>query len=246
MQLKAINVKPGDKDKLVTGLFSKKEAAEVIANGCRHIHSSTLGARDACALISREMLERSIQIPFPWELVKDSTLESLRTSRERHALIHSIASGKKITGRRDLKEKMTSVLEELVTNAIYHSYVERDDTPRYPRQKPAVLADSERVDVRYHIVDEGIYLSVSDRGGGLSFSSVSRAFARCYGKRSEAQIEDKEGGAGLGLYMVFETVTHLKFVTVPGVRTEICCWIADKRSFDPDHFSLNFFEWREK
>jgi len=69
---------------------------------------------------------------------------------------------------------------------------------------------------------------------------ISQAFSRCYGDHS-TQIEDKEGGAGLGVYMVFEAVTHLKVSVTPGVSTEFSCWISDKKHFDPEYFSFNFF-----
>jgi hypothetical protein len=84
---------------------------------------------------------------------------------------------------------------------------------------------------------------VTDSGGNFRFEQVAKSFSRCYGNSAQ-QIEEKEGGAGLGTYMCFELCTHLKIVSVPGQLTAATCWIADKTAFDPDTFSFNFFEWR--
>ena len=72
---------------------------------------------------------------------------------------------------------------------------------------------------------------------------VAGAFKRCYGAASH-QIESKESGAGLGLYMVFESATHMKVVVFPGKTTIVSCWLSDKPVDGSDYFSFNFFERR--
>jgi len=104
------------------------------------------------------------------------------------------------------------------------------------------LQNSEVLAVRYQTFSNGIYLSVTDQGGSLAFEDVARSLWRCY--ETSAQIENKEGGAGLGTYMVFEAVTHFKIVATPGKGATVSVWIADQRSYDPDTFSFNFFERR--
>lgn len=230
-------------DEILTGLFSKKEAGSRIADGCRHLHSSPMGAREPGAVLTREAIVAGKIPTYQWELVKGSQGALVHSSTDRHAVIRQVAIESGAEAKRDLREKLASVLEELVSNAIYHAYMAPAGESKYPRQKPAQLAEDERIEVRFRATPTGIFLSVTDQGGALSFPKVAGSFRRCYGA-TERQIEDKESGAGLGLYMVFEVATHIKILRYPGRKTEISCWIAEKRAFDPDYFSFNFFEWR--
>ena len=234
---------PLKSEAVICGLFSKKEAARHIASGTRHLHCSALGANDPCAKLTQAALQTRTFHPYPWELMTKPSELSIVSSSERYNHIQDVIRIAGLSGKRDLREKLEGILEELVTNAIYHAYRKKDGTTKYARRDSITLADLEKIKVRFYATPEGIFLSVTDRGGSFGFDEVSKSFGRCYGS-SLHQIEAKEGGAGLGIYMSFEAATHLKVVSVPGKETTVSCWLADKSSFDSDLFSFNFYEWR--
>lgn len=227
---------------IAVGGMAKRDAAKRVAEGCRHVHSAPLGPRDP-AVQQTEQAIASGQVPrYAWEVSKTATF-TLTSSDERHELIEAILGRFGNGWKREMRERVKSIVEELVTNAIYHSYREADGTRRFPRRKTARLAPKEAVDVVVGTGEGGVYLAIRDKAGNFHFDAVSSAFHRCYGSPAE-QIESKESGAGLGLYFVFEAATHLKVVNEPGKTAEVACWIADKKHFDASVFSFNFFERR--
>ena len=226
---------------VLCGLFSKKEGAQFISKGLRHLHSTSLGARDACAQITRKRVLQGKNLPYPWEQVSGFVTFSLSSSDQRYELISRLVSDPLLKSKRELTERARIVLEELITNSVYHAYIATTGEEKYNRKKPVRLTGpSETISVRYAVTREGVFLEVKDRGGRLVFDQISRSLDRCYGS-TENQIENKESGAGLGLYMVFEAVTHLKIECHYGQGTVFSCWISDKRSTGTGTFSFNYF-----
>jgi len=69
---------------------------------------------------------------------------------------------------------------------------------------------------------------------------------RCY-EKGDAQIEQKDSGAGLGTYFILEAVTHMKIVVDPNKSTTVTCWISDRPTTqNADSFSFNYFEMRKQ
>lgn len=228
----------------VGGAMAKRDAAKRIANGCRHVHSSPLGTRDPAVLHTEQAIANGEVPSYPWEVSKVSTF-TLMSSDDRHELIEAILGRFGHSWKREMRERVKSIVEELVTNAIYHSYREPDGSRRFPRTKTARLSPKEAIDVMVGAGEGGVYLAIRDKAGTFHFDAVSSAFHRCYGSPAE-QIESKESGAGLGLYFVFEAATHLKVVNDSGKTAEVSCWVADKKHFDASVFSFNFFERRSR
>jgi anti-sigma regulatory factor (Ser/Thr protein kinase) len=224
------------------GVFTKRQAVVSISQGCRHLHSSVLGQRDPAAKVTQEALTTNSIPTYAWEPTQDLSPIMLTKSADRAQVIDQIIVGGNLEKKRFIREKVTSVLEELLTNAIYHAYHTASGAEKYARRDEVTLQKTEVLAVRYQTFSNGVYLSVTDQGGNLLFDDVARSLWRCY--ETSAQIENKEGGAGLGTYMVFEAVTHFKIVATPGKGATVAVWIADQRSFDPDTFSFNFFERR--
>ncbi len=227
---------------VISGVFSKKSAVDAIGNGCRHLHSSTLAERDPATKSTQEALSNSTVPTYPWE--SGNKIEELRlaSSVDRQSLIHQVITRAGIEKKRYLREKAESVLEELLTNALFHAYRNPDGKEKYSRRSQVTLKSSEVITLRFQLSANGLFLSVEDLAGSLDFNEVAQALSRCYGPG--AQIENKEGGAGLGTYMVFDAVTHLKIVTSKGKKTTVSCWIADQKSHKQELFSFNFFERR--
>ena len=221
--------------------FSKKEAARVISGGQRHVHSAAEAKETADAKLVRDSLMENKVPTLSWEF-SQYTEWQLTSSAARQEAIDAIKAACKIT-RRELSDKVSTVLEELLTNGIYHSYLSEAGVEKYPRKKPAELAPKEALKIRFGADAQGIYLSVTDQGGSFTFEHFRAAIERCYSEAAR-QIESKDGGAGLGMYMVFEIATYLKIETQPGKSTTISVWIPKSRDQNPQIFAFDYFEWR--
>jgi len=71
---------------------------------------------------------------------------------------------------------------------------------------------------------------VSDPFGGLTPSTVKRYIAKGL-RRGEDQIDDKAGGAGLGLFLLFEGLGSLIVDVRQGQRTEVMGLLDIRGSF---------------
>jgi anti-sigma regulatory factor (Ser/Thr protein kinase) len=243
--MKATALKKNPPALLKCGVFSKKDGANFVIEGVSNIHSSILGPRDTFARVTVAALQNNEPPTYNWELINLSHEIKIHNSANRNEIIVQAAEMCGITKNRDLNEKFGLVLEELISNAIFHAYENKKHEPKYSRSQRVTLEPREVLSVRFNAADAGVFVSVTDQGGSLQLEDVARVFKKCYSV-DRHQIEAKEGGAGLGLYMIFEHASHLKIVSELGKRTVTSCWISDIRAYDPDYFSFNFFQTGEK
>lgn len=125
------------------------------------------------------------------------------------------------------------VTEELLLNSLYDAPVDRDGTPRFldrDRTMPVSLEGGEVVVVKFASDGTRLGVSVRDPFGSLRPERVLQYLSKCFAK-GEDQIDAKPGGAGLGLYMIFESLTHLIINMEPGKRTEMIGLIDIRGSF---------------
>ncbi len=235
----ALRSQNGQELKVNCGVFTKEEAARLIGGGAPHIHASEMKEKDPCLRSTGEILAGR-KIKYPWE-TSGGVEAALKSSADRSSAIRKMTIECGLTSRRELKEKLESIAEELLSNAFYHAYRQLDGTPKYRRKETVVLSGNEVIFFRYACHNEGIFLSVQDRGGELCFEHISKSFNRCYGNQ-KTQIESKESGAGLGLYMVFEMVTHIRIDVKRNEKTCVSCWVPERRASDLTQFSFNYFE----
>lgn len=231
---------PGE---IFQGQITRAEAGRLIASGCQHLHSFPVHSNDNSFLLTERALNEGTVPIYQWEAESPRTL-ILKSSQQRQELLSSIKESHSGNIRRELLDKIGTVFEELCTNAIYHSY-QVGGGDKYPRKKVANLTDPERIGIYYAWENGGLYLCISDRGGTLKFENIADAFRRCYTPGKEKAIENKDGGAGLGFYMVFEAVSHLKIEVNEGISTLASCWIPEKAKQSADGFSFNFFGRRK-
>ena len=119
-------------------------------------------------------------------------------------------------------EAFAVAADEMVTNAVYNAPVDRDGRPRYAalsRRERVTLEPHEAVTVRYGRDGRRLCLATSDPFGSLRPEVVLDYLCKCFG-RGEGQIDEKAGGAGLGLYTVLNLVHHFVLNIAPGERTE--------------------------
>jgi signal transduction histidine kinase len=149
-----------------------------------------------------------------------------------------------------LGERKTSLLmtvaEELTTNALYDAPV--DDRQR---ARHASLPRSERVDLAAHenvhitLASDGrrVGISVEDPFGSLKAETVVEYLAKCF-RRGTDQIDRKQGGAGLGLFYAFNSLSHFVVNIEPKQRTEFIGLIevhGSYRDFEEKPKSFNLF-----
>ncbi|MEZ4751241.1 MAG: ATP-binding protein [Bdellovibrionota bacterium] len=205
------------------------------------MHSSNLGAHDPLAELTETGKQRKGDFSYPWEKEKAARFVEVRSAEDRHRVLREFVEALGSEGHRACRDVVGTVLEELISNAIYHGLRLENGNRKFARQDKPSLQPSEYIKVGAAVLPEGVYLRVEDSGGRLGFEDIQEAFHRCY-KRGLNQIQQKENGAGLGLYMSFDQAMHLRIDVWPGKKTVVSCWVNRKRVPNEDNFSFNYFE----
>lgn len=115
------------------------------------------------------------------------------------------------------------VADEFIMNAVYNAPVGPDGSPRY-----AKLARTERVDLEAHeyvtleYACDGRHLAVgvTDHFGSLTVETIQHYLAKCFA-RGEDQIGSTSGGAGMGFYYIYTSLSQFIINIRPGSRTEM-------------------------
>ena len=241
--MRALRHKPRPRphsEAVVSPKLDRKQAAELITEGKGHIHATALGQNDACVRATKERLE-SKTAQYPWVPEKPQVSIRIRESSERCGAIQSIIESLFSAERTSVKENVRLIMEELTSNAMYHSIREETGKDSYRRTRSVSLKENEAIELQCHRSTEGAYLSVTDWGDNLTLQDVGRCLKRCYKERGTNQIESKESGAGLGFFMIFENVTHLEITVAKKVSTTISVWLPITGASDPSYFSFNFW-----
>lgn len=151
-----------------------------------------------------------------------STLQ-ITDASVRDEVVSNIAEYAKWLGcGRELRQRISDVADELITNAVYNAPRDEHGSPRYAatdRRDKIALDPWEYVQVRFASDGRVFALSVTDWFGGLSVSKIRQVFQRCIS--ADDPIEQKDGGAGLGLYTAFSAANQLIINVEQAERTEI-------------------------
>lgn len=152
---------------------------------------------------------------------------------ERDATVAELAETARALGAgRRIIESVSLVGDELFTNAVYNAPRDADGRPRYAhvsRREKIALEPSEQVRVEFGSDGRTFGLSVSDRFGALAPDVLRRGIQRCVSRPDP--IEQKPGGAGIGLYAALCHADHMVFNLQPGARTEvIALWSLSRKS----------------
>ncbi len=118
---------------------------------------------------------------------------------------------------------LLTVAEELLTNALYNAPVDAAGARRFAhlsRRDDVALAPHETIRVLLATDADRIALSVTDPFGSLLPETVPRYLGKCF-QGSESQVDNKQGGAGLGLFFVYQSVSHLAVNIIARRQTEM-------------------------
>lgn len=142
---------------------------------------------------------------------KAAALQALEDYAKRHGLSASI------------RDRARRVADELMMNALYHA-------PTFAEGRPRDLARRANLPaIQIHFGCSGDTLVLCVRDG---FGTLSRSRALQYLQRAESariEVEDKPGGAGLGLATALKLSSELTLSLSPGAHTEVLA-IFDPRS----------------
>jgi hypothetical protein len=143
-------------------------------------------------------------------------------------------------------ELTESIVDELVTNAIFNAPRNPDGSARYRglhRSESVVLDESEEATLNFACDGDFIAISSSDPFGALDQDTVVAYLHRCFSK-GPRQISKESGGAGVGLYHMFSSVSKFVVNLDPGKRTEVVALIdlrLSMKQFRQAGKSFHFF-----
>jgi hypothetical protein len=116
-----------------------------------------------------------------------------------------------------------TVADEFVSNAVYNAPVDAQGNSRYrnvDRCTEVVLEPGEAVDVKFSYDGYRLGISTADPFGSLTRERLLQYLAKCF-RRGPDQVDNRTGGAGLGFYCIYQSVTHFAVNIAPGRRTEL-------------------------
>lgn len=128
-------------------------------------------------------------------------------AEKKNAIDEVVAWAEAIGARRPIIHRITSVVDELLMNAMRIDYESG--------QQRAVL--------RWGSDGKTVAISVGDGFGALSQRDVIDHVRRARLERGRPQDKHESDGAGLGLYLVLANVASLIVNVAPGHETEVVC-----------------------
>lgn len=148
----------------------------------------------------------------------------IRDSRLKQDYINEVAKYATALGCNErVVELIETIVDELVTNAIYNAPRTPEGEPKYKqrsRREPVVLEDSEAGELQFACDGDYIAIAQIDPFGALTQETVVSYLNRCLVKGPN-QISEASGGAGIGLYRVFQSLSKFVINVDPGKKTEV-------------------------
>lgn len=120
-------------------------------------------------------------------------------------------------------EMIENVVDELVTNAIYNAPRTADGEAKYAklsRREAVVLEPHEVGELQFACDGDYIAIAQVDPFGSLTQETVISYLNRCL-QRGPEQFSDASGGAGIGLFRVFQSLSKFIINIDPGRKTEV-------------------------
>ncbi len=149
---------------------------------------------------------------------------TVRDSLEKPRCVRDVAEYAASLGCNDRTVEMVeTIVDELVTNAIYNAPRNEDGSPKYAklsRREQVVLEDHEVAELQFACDGEYIAIAQIDPFGSLTQDTIVSYLNRCLTKGPQ-QFSDNTGGAGIGLFRVFSSLSKFVVNIEPGKKTEV-------------------------
>lgn len=126
--------------------------------------------------------------------------------------------------RRQVRNAIGQVCEELLMNALYDAPVDAEGRQIFAEVDPRDRTKSRSpkpVSIRYAATEEGFAIAVRDRFGRLAKNTILSYIGKCL--HSPTQIDRKTYGAGLGIYLVANAAASYVVNVAYGIATEVVC-----------------------
>jgi CheY-like chemotaxis protein len=153
---------------------------------------------------------------------------TIRDSREKQDYIHQVSAYAQSLGCNErVVELVETIVDEVVTNAIYNAPRTATGEPKYAKQsrrEAVVLEPHEAGELQFACDGDYIAVAQIDPFGSLTQDTVVSYLNRCL-VRGPDQFSDATGGAGIGLYRVFQSLSKFILNIDPGRKTEVICLI---------------------
>jgi len=152
----------------------------------------------------------------------------------------------KLGVRRSNRDRMRTVLEEMLMNAIYDAPADKDGVALYnhlPRTTELNLKPEEQSIMRFATDGLIVAVSVQDPFGSLKGSTLLKYLEHNYaGNFGDINAQEGKGGAGRGLHQIVENSDLVVFNIEPGRRTEaIALFNVEAKESILNHPSFHFF-----
>jgi anti-sigma regulatory factor (Ser/Thr protein kinase) len=161
-----------------------------------------------------------LQKYFPWGVTTFSM--EVKSYQDKMKAIEILLGYATLAGCRGaVRDRIQLVCDELMMNALYHAPVDENGKELYAGKTVKELAhipEVKPIEMRYGCSGRYFGVSVRDGGGSLTRKRILEYLERA---RDATQIDDKAGGAGLGLIAVMRSVSKLVFNLDPGHSTEV-------------------------
>ena len=148
----------------------------------------------------------------------------IQDSRLKQDYIHEVASYAMSLGCNErVVELIETIVDELVTNAIYNAPRAEDGSAKYQklsRREPVTLEPQESGELQFACDGDFIAIAQIDPFGALTQETVVSYLNRCLVKGPN-QISEASGGAGIGLFRVFQSLSKFVINVDPGEKTEV-------------------------
>lgn len=123
---------------------------------------------------------------------------------------------------------VVDVAEELVTNALYDAPVEAGFFQRARQRFEDVNLPPDRAcEISYGIENDTVFIRLRDPFGALTRTRLLEVLNRC-NRDMGVQLDETRGGAGLGLWRVFQSAATVSMTVIPGSLTEVLVGIGIK------------------
>ncbi|TNF31434.1 MAG: hypothetical protein EP329_12275 [Deltaproteobacteria bacterium] len=153
----------------------------------------------------------------------------LAASLDREQVLDELAAFLAERGVRSrIARTVVDAAEELVTNALYDAPTDATGRRIYSeidRRHAVFLGADDRPTLRAGVDDSDVVVAVHDPHGSLSLDTVKRYLVKGL-RAGPDQVDDKKGGAGLGLARIFSMVDRLAVFVDPGRTTEVTLTVS--------------------
>jgi hypothetical protein len=197
-------------------------------------HAEDLDAWELIVTIQK-MLRRDIfgiEKYFSWG-IEPVVVRASSSEQKGEVVGRAEAFAQAIGVERRLGALFCSVADELFTNAIYNAPVDANGKSRFAhraREDEVSLSPGEEVQIKLCCDGLKLGISASDPFGSLTRERLLQYLGKCF-RKQEDQMDEKAGGAGLGLYYVFESLSHFVVNISPGKQTEMIGLIDVRGTF---------------